>query len=330
MLLDSAAGLLRAGGPAAVSVRAVAEASGTSFRAVYAVFGSKRALIDALAERGYRSLVARTSAIDATGDPRRDLVRAGAVAFREFALEEPEMFRLTFEQVSAEVLGHDRVAEAALDAYRALRVSVRPCARRRRGPPRPVRGELLLRLPQCVPGPRGVRARGTGTSARTRLLADGRRRRPGGPLARRAGQSRRRVRRTTRGEVGDGRGLTYSAGATLDATGPPGDPADQVAFVGATSTNGKRLTHGQLRGSLEDLAILRGTQTEASRNPCGLRTLHQEGYREHALVRSFVELAGIEPASCGAVPGLLRVQFVMSLFSAPALPRTGCRRAQSG
>ena len=125
MLLDSAAGLLRAGGPAAVSVRAVAEASGTSFRAVYAVFGSKRALIDALAERGYRSLVARTSAIDATGDPRRDLVRAGAVAFREFALEEPEMFRLTFEQVSAEVLGHDRVAEAALDAYRALRVSVR-------------------------------------------------------------------------------------------------------------------------------------------------------------------------------------------------------------
>ncbi len=43
-----------------------------------------------------------------------------------------------------------------------------------------------------------------------------------------------------------------------------------------------------------------------------------------------VELAGIEPASCGAVPGLLRVQFVLSLFSAPALPRTGRRRAQSG
>ena len=44
----------------------------------------------------------------------------------------------------------------------------------------------------------------------------------------------------------------------------------------------------------------------------------------------WVELAGIEPASCGAVPGLLRVQFVLSLFSAPALPRTGRRRAQSG
>ena len=43
-----------------------------------------------------------------------------------------------------------------------------------------------------------------------------------------------------------------------------------------------------------------------------------------------VELAGIEPASCGAVPGLLRVQFVIAIFSAPALPRTVCRRAQSG
>ena len=74
------------------------------------------------------------------------------MAFREFALEEPEMFRLTFEQVSAEVLGHDRVAEAALDAYPGAACLGTPCARRRRGPPRPVRGELLLRLPQCEPG----------------------------------------------------------------------------------------------------------------------------------------------------------------------------------
>ena len=125
MLLDSAGALLRAGGPEAISVRAVADASGTSFRAVYTVFGSKRALVDALAERGYRSLVSRITAIEPTGDARRDLVLAGAVGFRTFALEEPAMFRLTFEQVSAEVLGHDRVGEAALDAYRALRARVR-------------------------------------------------------------------------------------------------------------------------------------------------------------------------------------------------------------
>ena len=43
-----------------------------------------------------------------------------------------------------------------------------------------------------------------------------------------------------------------------------------------------------------------------------------------------VELAGIEPASSSVEPGLLRVQSVMSLFSAPALALTRRRQAQSG
>ena len=119
-LLDAAVALLRSGGPAAVSVRAVAEASGISFRAVYAVFGSKQALIDALAERGYRSLTDRVHGITPSGDPRRDLVQAGVEAFRAFALEEPEIFRLTFEQVSAEVLQHKQVARAAYASHQAL------------------------------------------------------------------------------------------------------------------------------------------------------------------------------------------------------------------
>jgi hypothetical protein len=42
-----------------------------------------------------------------------------------------------------------------------------------------------------------------------------------------------------------------------------------------------------------------------------------------------VELAGIEPASSSVEPGLLRVQSVRSLFSAPGLARTRPRQAQS-
>jgi AcrR family transcriptional regulator len=124
-LLDSAVTLLRSGGPGAVSVRAVADASDLSFRAVYAVFGSKQALIDALAERGYRSLSDRVRGVPSTRDPARDLVAAGAEAFRGFALEEPEIFRLTFEQVSAEVLQHRQVARAAYASYEALGTKVR-------------------------------------------------------------------------------------------------------------------------------------------------------------------------------------------------------------
>lgn len=119
-LLEAARDLLRSGGPAAVSVRSVADACGVSTRAVYAVFGSKQALIDALAERGYRELADRVRAVPTTSDPARDLVVAGVEGFRAFALQDPEMFRLTFEQVSAEVLGQKRVARAARDAYEAL------------------------------------------------------------------------------------------------------------------------------------------------------------------------------------------------------------------
>jgi AcrR family transcriptional regulator len=119
-LLDAAARLLRAGGPEAISVRAVADEVGTSFRAVYALFGSKQALVDALAERGYRSLAERVTSLPETTDPAGDLVRAGVDGFRPFALEDPEVFRLTFERVSAEVLHQEPVAAAALANYRAL------------------------------------------------------------------------------------------------------------------------------------------------------------------------------------------------------------------
>lgn len=120
VLLGAAVRLLREGGPDRVSVRAVAEASGTSSRAVYAVFGSKQALVDAVAERGYRGLAALVDAVPVTDDPATDLVLAGVDGFRAFATKEPEVFRLTFEQVSAEVLGRPGVGRSALSAYQAL------------------------------------------------------------------------------------------------------------------------------------------------------------------------------------------------------------------
>ena len=80
VVLDRALGILRAAGPEAISVRAVADAAGTSTRAVYAVFGSKQALVDALAERGYRRLAELVAAVRETDDPVADLVARPAVA----------------------------------------------------------------------------------------------------------------------------------------------------------------------------------------------------------------------------------------------------------
>lgn len=124
-LLDEALTLLRRGGPPAVSVRAVAEAAGTSARAVYTVFGSMQGMIDALAQRGYHRLAGLVNSVAQTDDPGGDLVTAGVQGFRTFALEEPALFRLTFEQVSAELLAHEPVARAGYDSYRALRARIR-------------------------------------------------------------------------------------------------------------------------------------------------------------------------------------------------------------
>ncbi|SHK74579.1 transcriptional regulator, TetR family [Pseudonocardia thermophila] len=124
-LLDEALALLRAGGPEAVTVRAVAEAAGTSARAVYSVFGSIQGMLDALAQRGYARLVDLVAAVPETDDPAGDLVTVGMQGFRTFALEEPVLFRLTFEQVSAELLENEAVAQTAYDTYRALRSRVR-------------------------------------------------------------------------------------------------------------------------------------------------------------------------------------------------------------
>jgi hypothetical protein len=60
-----------------------------------------------------------------------------------------------------------------------------------------------------------------------------------------------------------------------------------------------------------------------------VKPFSRAGVRKFANTPGWVELAGVEPASSSVEPGLLRVQFVLSLFSAPALPRTGRRRAQS-
>lgn len=119
-LLDAADTLLAAGGPDAVSVRKVAELVGTSTRAVYSVFGSKGGLLAGLAARGYTILEESLRALEVTDDPAADLVAIGVHGFRPFAIDQPHLFRLTFERVPAEVLADPAVVAAAVSGYKVL------------------------------------------------------------------------------------------------------------------------------------------------------------------------------------------------------------------
>jgi AcrR family transcriptional regulator len=98
-LLSAAERLVAAGGPDALSVRAVADAAGTTTRAVYTLFGSKAGLLAGLAQQAYELLAARVSALPETDDPVADLVDAGARGFRQFVREHPSLFRIAFQRV---------------------------------------------------------------------------------------------------------------------------------------------------------------------------------------------------------------------------------------
>ena len=95
-LLSAAECLVAEGGIDAVGVRAVAVRAGTTTRAVYALFGSKEELVQALAQRTYGLMMQRIATVPLTSDPGRDLISGTVRGFRMFALDHPDLFRLFF------------------------------------------------------------------------------------------------------------------------------------------------------------------------------------------------------------------------------------------
>ena len=96
-LLDEAERLVEAEGAAALTVRRVADGVGVSTRAVYSVYGSKDGLLVALGVRGFELLGWRVAARPRTDDPAADLVEAGVLVFRRFAVEHPALFQIAIQ-----------------------------------------------------------------------------------------------------------------------------------------------------------------------------------------------------------------------------------------
>lgn len=87
-------------GAEGVSVRALADAVGTTTRAVYSLFGSRDGLlVDAMGVRAYEFLVERMQEQELTDNPAADLVEMGVIVFRRFVVEHPVLFRIAFQRV---------------------------------------------------------------------------------------------------------------------------------------------------------------------------------------------------------------------------------------
>src|SRR3954470_16602579 len=96
-LLGAAERAVAAGGPEVLSVRGVADAIGTTTRAVYSLFGSKDGLIAALGAQAFDFLRAGLDALPQTDDPAADLVETGLV-FRRLAIERPALYSIGVER----------------------------------------------------------------------------------------------------------------------------------------------------------------------------------------------------------------------------------------
>src|SRR5262249_39386290 len=97
-LLDAAERIVEADGVEGLTVRRVAEAGGTTTRAVYTVFGSKDGLVVALGRRAFDLLRDEVDALPTTRDRAAALVEAGLSVWRRFVLDRPALFQIAVQR----------------------------------------------------------------------------------------------------------------------------------------------------------------------------------------------------------------------------------------
>lgn len=121
-LLDAAVDLLAAGGPDALSLRAVARAAGVSHAAPYHHFADKAEMIEAVTIRGFEVLAAHMREAATSGGEPLDRFRASGLAYARFAFDHVALFRLMNR---SELRRGASVAAAAEAGYQVVEDAVR-------------------------------------------------------------------------------------------------------------------------------------------------------------------------------------------------------------
>ncbi|ACQ80714.1 transcriptional regulator, TetR family [Beutenbergia cavernae DSM 12333] len=111
-LLDLTARRLADGGEPAVSLRDLVREAGTSTSAVYALFGSRDRLVEAVRAEAFTRFAAALDAAGRTGDPGRDLLELG-LAYRSNALAEPHLYRVMFAGAGEPAPGQGATEQSA-------------------------------------------------------------------------------------------------------------------------------------------------------------------------------------------------------------------------
>jgi AcrR family transcriptional regulator len=108
--------LLEESGETALSLRAVARRAGVSPAAPYRHYADREALVSAVAAVGYRELAERLSAAHPSPSTPEQLA-AVAIAYVQFALERPALFRIMFGEPCDRDNDERVAATAAVSLY---------------------------------------------------------------------------------------------------------------------------------------------------------------------------------------------------------------------
>jgi AcrR family transcriptional regulator len=98
LLLKGASDLLAAHGPAALTVRRIANAAGVSTMNVYSRFGGKDGVVEQLFVEGFNRLRNSMSAVVMTDDAIADVLECG-LSYRRFAIDNPTLYSVMFDRV---------------------------------------------------------------------------------------------------------------------------------------------------------------------------------------------------------------------------------------
>jgi AcrR family transcriptional regulator len=116
-LLRAASDLLAEEGPAALTVRGIANAAGVSTMNVYSRFGGKDGVVEHLFVEGFRRLGEAMTSRPDTDDTVAD-IRACGLGYRRFAIENPTLYSVMFDGVVPDFvpsLEAQRLAGATLE-----------------------------------------------------------------------------------------------------------------------------------------------------------------------------------------------------------------------
>jgi AcrR family transcriptional regulator len=129
-LLDAALRIVGSDGTDALTLRAVARRAGVSQAAPYRHFANKEALLAAVAEEGFRSLVtAMHAAIEAGGDNPLARLRAVGLSYVDFAARHPAHFRVMFGREMAGCAGSPALRQIAAQTFDLVVRAIADCQR---------------------------------------------------------------------------------------------------------------------------------------------------------------------------------------------------------